>query len=321
MKPFNIFPHDININFLRLRWIALGVSLLLILVSIGSIATRNFNFALDFTGGTVTELRFEQPVDIAAARERLAEAGYGEAQVVSFGSGNDLLVRMQLDGEAGGADNVAANARAAQEITRAVSTPDNPGKVMRSDFVGPQVGKELALNGIWAVIFVVVGFLAYISFRFEKKFAIAAVIASLQDVVIVLGWFSLTGHEFDLTVLAGVLSVLGFSINDTIVVFDRIRENFRSMRADPTTIINASINQTLSRTVITSFVAFLTVLALYLYGGGSLRGMAESMMIGVIVGTLSSIFVAAPLLTLGFLKVTKQDLMPKAKDEALARRP
>ena len=321
MKPFNIFPHDININFLRLRWIALGVSLLLILVSIGSIATRNFNFALDFTGGTVTELRFEQPVDIAAARERLAEAGYGEAQVVSFGSGNDLLVRMQLDGEAGGADNVAANARAAQEITRAVSTPDNPGKVMRSDFVGPQVGKELALNGIWAVIFVVVGFLAYISFRFEKKFAIAAVIASLQDVTIVLGWFSLTGHEFDLTVLAGVLSVLGFSINDTIVVFDRIRENFRSMRADPTTIINASINQTLSRTVITSFVAFLTVLALYLYGGGSLRGMAESMMIGVIVGTLSSIFVAAPLLTLGFLKVTKQDLMPKAKDEALARRP
>ena len=274
MKPFNIFPHDININFLRLRWIALGVSLLLILVSIGSIATRNFNFALDFTGGTVTELRFEQPVDIAAARERLADAGYGEAQVVSFGSGNDLLVRMQLDGEAGGADNVAANARAAQEITRAVSTPDNPGKVMRSDFVGPQVGKELALNGIWAVIFVVVGFLAYISFRFEKKFAIAAVIASLQDVTIVLGWFSLTGHEFDLTVLAGVLSVLGFSINDTIVVFDRIRENFRSMRADPTTIINASINQTLSRTVITSFVAFLTVLALYLYGGGSLRGMA-----------------------------------------------
>ena len=321
MKPFNIFPHDININFLRLRWIALGVSLLLILVSIGSIATRNFNFALDFTGGTVTELRFEQPVDIAAARERLADAGYGEAQVVSFGSGNDLLVRMQLDGEAGGADNVAANARAAQEITRAVSTPDNPGKVMRSDFVGPQVGKELALNGIWAVIFVVVGFLAYISFRFEKKFAIAAVIASLQDVTIVLGWFSLTGHEFDLTVLAGVLSVLGFAINDTIVVFDRIRENFRSMRADPTTIINASINQTLSRTVITSFVAFLTVLALYLYGGGSLRGMAESMMIGVIVGTLSSIFVAAPLLTLGFLKVTKQDLMPKAKDEALARRP
>ncbi|HEY4560829.1 MAG TPA: protein translocase subunit SecF, partial [Lysobacter sp.] len=133
-------------------------------------------------------------------------------------------------------------------------------------------------------------------------------------------WFSLTGHEFDLTVLAGVLSVMGFSINDTIVVFDRVRENFRSMRADPAAILNASVNQTLSRTVITSFVAFLTVFALYIYGGGSLRGMAESQMIGIILGTISSIFVACPLLM--WLGVTKQDLMPKAKDEAaLARRP
>ena len=322
MKPLTIFPAEPRINFLRMKWVAFAVAIALTLVSLGSIATRGFNFALDFTGGTVTELRFAQPVDIEDARGRLAEAGFGDAQVISFGSGNDLLVRMQLDGVEDGEDNIAANAEAAAQITRAVSTPDNPGTVVRSDFVGPQVGRDLALNGIWAVIFVVVGFLIYISFRFEKKFAIAAVITSLQDVTIVLGWFSLTGHEFDLTVLAGVLAVLGFSINDTIVVFDRIRDNFRSMRADPDAIINASINQTLSRTVITSFVAFLAVLALYLYGGGSLRGMAESQMIGVVIGTLSSIFVAAPLLTLGFLKVTKQDLLPKAKDEAaLARRP
>ena len=147
-------------------------------------------------------------------------------------------------------------------------------------------------------------------------------LTSLQDSLIVLGWFAVTGHEFDLTVLAGVLSVLGFSINDTIVVFDRIRDNFRTMRTDPASVINASINQTLSRTIITSVVSFLTVLALYLYGGGSLRGMAEAMMIGVVIGTLSSIFVASPLLTVGALRVTKQDLLPKAKDEeALARRP
>ena len=322
MKPLTIFPAEPRINFLRMKWVAFAVAIALTLVSLGSIATRGFNFALDFTGGTVTELRFAQPVDIEDARGRLAEAGFGDAQVISFGSGNDLLVRMQLDGVEDGEDNIAANAEAAAQITRAVSTPDNPGTVVRSDFVGPQVGRDLALNGIWAVIFVVVGFLIYISFRFEKKFAIAAVITSLQDVTIVLGWFSLTGHEFDLTVLAGVLAVLGFSINDTIVVFDRIRENFRSMRADPDSIINASINQTLSRTVITSFVAFLAVLALYLYGGGSLKGMAEAQMIGVVVGTLSSILIASPLLTLGFLKVTKQDLLPKAKDEAaLARRP
>ncbi|CAG4971289.1 protein translocase subunit SecF [Novilysobacter luteus] len=322
MKPLTIFPAEPRINFLRVKWVAFAVAIALTLVSLGSIATRGFNFALDFTGGTVTELRFAQPVDIEDARGRLAEAGFGDAQVISFGSGNDLLVRMQLDGVEDGEDNIAANAEAAAQITRAVSTPDNPGTVVRSDFVGPQVGRDLALNGIWAVIFVVVGFLIYISFRFEKKFAIAAVITSLQDVTIVLGWFSLTGHEFDLTVLAGVLAVLGFSINDTIVVFDRIRDNFRSMRADPDAIINASINQTLSRTVITSFVAFLAVLALYLYGGGSLKGMAEAQMIGVVVGTLSSILIASPLLTLGFLKVTKQDLLPKAKDEAaLARRP
>jgi len=167
---------------------------------------------------------------------------------------------------------------------------------------------------------VIFGFLIYISFRFEWKFAVAAIITTLHDVVVVAGWFALTGHEFDLTVLAGVLSVMGYSINDTIVVFDRVRENFRSMRADPSEVLNKSVNQTLSRTVITSFVAFLTVLALYLYGGGSLRGMAESQMIGIIVGTLSSIFVACPLLM--WLHVSKQDLMPKARDDAaLARRP
>ena len=322
MKPLTIFPAEPRINFLRMKWVAFAVAIALTLVSLGSIATRGFNFALDFTGGTVTELRFAQPVDIEDARGRLAEAGFGDAQVISFGSGNDLLVRMQLDGVEDGEDNIAANAEAAAQITRAVSTPDNPGTVVRSDFVGPQVGRDLALNGIWAVIFVVVGFLIYISFRFEKKFAIAAVITSLQDVTIVLGWFSLTGHEFDLTVLAGVLAVLGFSINDTIVVFDRVRENFRSLRVEPLEVMNRSINQTLSRTIITSLVFFLSVLALFLYGGGSLEGLALTQMMGAVIGTLSSIFIACPLLTYGILKVTKQDLLPKARDEeALKRRP
>ncbi|QOY63592.1 protein translocase subunit SecF [Lysobacter sp. H21R4] len=321
MKPFTLIPNVTNIDFLRLRGASFVVSIILLAVSVGAIAFNGFNFALDFTGGTVTELRFEQPVDVNDARKRLADAGYGNAEVLTFGSGNDLLVRLQ-SGDEGADDAVETNDRTAREITNAVSTADNPGTVMRSDFVGPQVGKELALNGIWALIFVVVGFLVYISTRFERKFAIAAVLTSLQDSVIVVGWFALTGHEFDLTVLAGVLSVLGFSINDTIVVFDRIRENFRTMRTSPSAIINASINQTLSRTIITSVASFLTVFALYIYGGGSLQGMAEAMMIGVVIGTMSSIFVASPLLTIGFLKVTKQDLMPKARDEeALARRP
>ena len=320
MKPFNVFPYDSNFNFMRLRWASLGLALALLLVSIGAMAFKGFNFALDFTGGTVTELRFERPVDIDDVRSRLDKAGFSGAQVQTFGSGNDLLIRLQPKEEgAAGADEQHNTAQAVQQ---ALAFEGNPGKVLRSEFVGPQVGEDLAKNGVWALIFVVVGFLMYISFRFEKKFAVSAVLTTLHDVVVVLGWFAITGREFDLTVLAGVLSVMGFSINDTIVVFDRVRENFRSMRADPVTILNTSINQTLSRTVITSVVALLTVVALYVYGGGSLEGMAEAMIVGIVLGTISSIFVAAPLLTLGPLKVTKQDLMPRAKDEAeLARRP
>jgi preprotein translocase subunit SecF len=315
MKPFNVFPYDSKFDFMRLRWASATLSVLLLAIAIGAMGFKGFNFALDFTGGTVTELRFAKPADVDGVRKRLDAAGYPSAQVQTFGSGNDLLVRLQpKEGAATGQSHTA------DDVLRAASTPDNPGQILKSDYVGPQIGKELAQNGIYAMLFVIVGFLAYISFRFEWKFAVAAIIATLHDVVVVAGWFAFSGHEFDLTVLAGVMSVMGYSINDTIVVFDRVRENFRGMRASPREILNASVNQTLSRTVITSFVAFLTVLALYLYGGGSLRGMAESQMMGIIIGTLSSIFVACPLLL--WLGVSKQDLLPKSKDEAaLARRP
>jgi preprotein translocase subunit SecF len=320
MKPFNVFPYDSSINFIRLRWVSLAIALLMAVVSIGAIATKGFNFALDFTGGIGIELRYEKPVDVDDVRRKLEGAGYANPVVQTFGTGTELLVRLQQQPQSGPGGN--ATSSIAQEVKVLTSTPDNAATVLSSAVVSPQVGKDLAINGIWAMLFVVIGFLIYISFRFEKKFAIAAVATTLFVVLSVLGWFAISRREFDLTLLAGVLSVMGYSINDTIVVFDRVRENFRSMRADPVTILNSSINQTLSRTVITSFVAFLTVLALYLYGGGSLEGMAESQMIGIVIATLSSIFVACPLLTLGFLKVTKQDLMPKARDEAeLARRP
>ncbi|MGH8085352.1 MAG: protein translocase subunit SecF [Lysobacter sp.] len=318
MKQLNVFPLDSNFDFMRLRKLALAVVIAMVLTAFGAMIFKGFNFALDFTGGTLTELRFEQPVDVDDVRGRLEAAGYENAQVQTFGSGNDLLIKMQVD--SGASDTAGASSTVAADVNRAASTPDNQGTVVKSAFVGPQVGKDLAINGIWAFIFVIVGFLIYISFRFEKKFAIAAVITTLNDIVIVSGWFALTGREFDLTVLAGVLSVMGYSINDTIVVFDRVRENFRGMRADPKTILNKSINQTLSRTVITSFVALLTVVALYIYGGGSLEGMAEAQIVGIVVGTVSTMFIACPLLL--WLGVSKQDLLPKAKDEAaLARRP
>ena len=320
MKPFNVFPYDSNIDFLRLRWISISIAVLLTFVSIGAMATRGFNFALDFTGGVGVELRYDRAPDVDTVREQLSEAGFESAQVQNFGSDEDLLVRLQADGkQAGGVDQAQSIGDA---VAKAASLEGNPAIKRSSSVISAQVGQDLALNAFYALIFVLVGFLAYISVRFEKKFAVAAIITTLHDVLICVGWFALSGHEFDLNVLAGILSVMGFSINDTIVVFDRVRENFRGMRADPVTILNKSVNQTLSRTVITSFVAFLTVFALYLYGGDSLKGMAESQMIGIVIGTLSSIFISGALLTMGPLRVTKQDLMPKAKDEAaLARRP
>ncbi|KRG69082.1 protein translocase subunit SecF [Pseudoxanthomonas dokdonensis] len=317
--PFTFIPNDTRIDFMRMRGVALTVAGLLFLAALGGIIGKGFNYALDFTGGTVVEVRFERPADVAQVRERLGKAGYEGAQVQNFGSGSDILVRLQ---PRDGVTSTDANNRTAQEVLAAVGTSDNKATLLRNEFVGPQVGKELAMNGLYAAIFVVVGFLIYIGFRFEWKFAVVATLTTLFDVLLSAAYFAWTGADFDLTVLAGLLSVMGFSINDTIVVFDRVRENFRGMRAGPMEVMNQSINQTLSRTIITSLVFFLSVLALYLYGGGSLEGLALTQMIGAVTGTLSSIFIACPLLTIGFLKVTKQDLMPKAKDEAaLARRP
>ncbi|MGV8931326.1 MAG: protein translocase subunit SecF [Luteimonas sp.] len=317
--PLHLIPNDTKFDFMRLRWASLCITALLTLGSIGAIAVNGFNYALDFTGGTVVELRFDRPANVDEVRDRIEAAGFDNAQVQTFGSGSDLLVRLQpRDGKS----DPEANSRTAKGVTEAASSADNKATMTRNEFVGPQVGRELAMNGVYAALFVAIGFLIYIGFRFEWKFAVVATLTTLNDVVLVAGFFALTGREFDLTVLAGLLSVMGFSINDTIVVFDRVRENFRSMRAGPMEVMNASINQTLSRTIITSFVFFLSVLALYLYGGGSLEGLAITQMLGAVVGTISSIFTACTLLTFGVLKVTKQDLLPKAKDiEALARRP
>jgi preprotein translocase subunit SecF len=324
--PIEIVKPNTKVDFMRLRNISLIVAGVLLLIALLAIPIRGLNFGLDFTGGTLVELTFEQPPDVAAMRAALDAAGYEGAMVQSFGEARQMVVRLQprSAAEQAGPDGTVAKAaidQTAGAVLLAVSTAENPATVTRSDFVGPQVGKDLAENGIIAVMVVAFGFLIYISARFEWKFAVAAIVTTLHDVVLVVGFFALTQKEFDLVVLAGVLSVMGFSINDTIVVFDRVRENFRALhKVSPTEVLNRSINQTLSRTILTSVVAFLTVLALYLYGGASLELMAVSQMLGIVIGTLSSIFVACPLLAL--LGVQKQDLMPKARDLAeLERRP
>jgi preprotein translocase subunit SecF len=309
-----LFPHDSKFNFMRMRWVSLAAAALLMLVALGAMAVNGFNYALDFTGGTVTELKFDKPVDIEQVRKRLVEHGFDGAEVRTFGTSSEVVVRLPLRKQ--GEKQVSG-----VDVQEGAQTPDNHAALVRSDFVGPQIGKELAINGFYAAVFVVLGFLGYVWVRFEWKFSVAAIIATLHDTVICAGWFALSGHEFDLAVLAGILSVMGYSINDTIVVFDRVRENFRNAhKSSPSEVLNRSVNQTLSRTVLTSTVAFLTVVSLYIFGGQSLRGMAESQIIGIIVGTLSSIFVACPLLL--WLGVSKQDLMPRAKeDPELARRP
>ena len=317
--PLTLIPSNPNIDFMRARMVAIVIGVLMLVGSIAVIAINGYNFALDFTGGTAITLRYEQPADIEEVRSRLADGGHENAQVQAFGAGTDVLVRLQAEGEQLSVDE---NTGLVQDVREMASVPGNPATVLSSESIGSQVSAELAERATEAAIFVLVGFLIYIGFRFEWKFAVVASVTTLFDVLVVAAFFSLTGREFDLTVLAGLLSVMGFSINDTIVVFDRVRENFRSVRADPLEIFNRSINQTLSRTIITSVVFFLSVGALYLYGGGSLEGLALTQMAGAVIGTLSSIFLACPLLTYGFLKVTKQDLLPKAKDEAaLARRP
>lgn len=318
--PLHLIPNDTNIDFMRYRKPVLVFMLLLLIASIAIIGLKGFTFALEFTGGTMVRTHFSKPVDVELVRKKLAQAGMHNAQVQTFGGGNDVMIRLQPDSlhvnEADAAQKVAERVRAA------IDTPDNPVTVQPGEFVGPQVGRDLAMNGVYATIFMLVGFLAYIAVRFEFKFAVVASITAFFDLILTIAYMSLMGREFDLTVLAGLLSVMGFAVNDIIVVFDRVRENFRSLRVEPLEVLNRSINQTLSRTVITAVMFFLSALALYLYGGSSMQGLAETHMIGAVIMVVSSVVVAVPMLTIGPFKVSKQDLMPKAKDHAeLARRP
>ena len=317
--PLHLIPNDTNIDFMRWRRVTLGLALLAFVASLAIIGLKGFNYALDFTGGTVVEARFDKPLDVDAVRKQLDSIGYGHAEVQTVGGGNDEMIRLQPHGEHNNADG---DKTVANIVVGAIGTEANPAHLLRTEFVGPQVGKDLAMNGLYATLFMLIGFLIYIAARFEWKFAMVASITAFFDLILTVAYMSLLGREFDLTVLAGMLSVMGFAINDIIVVFDRVRENFRSLRVEPLEVLNRSINQTLSRTVITAVLFFLSALALYLYGGESMEGLAETHMVGAVIVVVSSIIVAVPLLSIGPFKVSKQDLLPKAKDvEELARRP
>ncbi|GAA5315519.1 MAG: protein translocase subunit SecF [Candidatus Pelagadaptatus aseana] len=292
------------INFMGRRKLAAAFSIAFLVAAIASLAINGLKFGLDFTGGTQIEVGYEQPANLDTIRKQLDNAGFEKAVVVHFGSETDVLVRMQRGFTPGLGDEVmeALSREAEGEI-----------ELRRVEFVGPQVGEELRDDGGLGMLFALAVVMLYVAMRFQYKFSIGAVAALAHDVILVLGFFSIIGMDFDLTVLAAVLAVIGYSLNDTIVVSDRIRENFRKLRGMTSLeVINVSLTQTLSRTLITSFTTLLVLLALFFFGGEMIHGFSTALLVGVLVGTYSSIYVAANVLLA--LNIDKEDLMQPIKE-------
>ncbi len=306
-----------EINFMSAGRIALVFSAVLLLVSIASLIFRGLELGVDFTGGTVMELTYPSAVEPTEVKQTLLDQGYEDLTVQHFGGVEKILLRMapqkaKTDLKAGELD---VNAQLSNSVLK-ILQDNKPGVRMdRVEFVGPQIGEELREQGGLAMLYALVGILIYVALRFEFRFSVGAVIALVHDVVITLGFFSVTRVEFDLTVLAAILAIIGYSLNDTIVVFDRIRENFKVLRKrEPEQVVNTAVNMTLSRTLVTSLTTLIVLVALFLIGGESVHAFALAMIVGVIVGTYSSIYVASSSLLL--MGITKESLMPPEKDEA-----
>lgn len=289
-------------------------SILLMLIAIGSITTKGLNFGIDFTGGYLIEAGYQNDVNLDTVRTALEDAKFKDAQVQNFGSSKDIIVRIAPREDVNKAtigDNIL-------EVLK--STSDNEVTMRRVEFVGPQVGDELRDDGGIALLVALGGILIYISIRFQFKSAVGAILALMHDVIITVGVFSILQLEFDLTVLASILAVIGYSLNDTVVVLDRIRETFRNVRkTSAEDILNISINQTLTRTLITSFTTLLVLFALFFYGGEIIHGFATALIVGVVIGTYSSIYIASS--TLMVLKIHKQDFLVVAKEELVDEAP
>jgi preprotein translocase subunit SecF len=299
------------INFMGIRRSAFAVTVLLTLISLGSLAVKGLNFGLDFTGGTLIELAYEKPADLNLVREQLQGAGFKEAMVQSFGATTDVLVRLPGD-----------DPQLGNEVATALQQADsaNAIKVQRVEFVGPTVGEELRDQGGLGMLLALAGIMVYVAFRFQWKFGLGAIVCLIHDVIITLGVFSFFQLNFDLTVLAAVLAIIGYSLNDTIVVFDRVRENFRLLRkAELIENINISTTQTLLRTLATSVSTLLAIGALMVFGGENLWGFSLALFIGVSAGTYSSVYIACVMLV--WLKLEREDLIPTVSAEEADERP
>jgi preprotein translocase subunit SecF len=304
------FPRNTKINFIKARYAAFILSALILCASVFLLFERGLAFGIDFTGGTLIEVRVpvDQP-DLGALRGELNALGLGSISIQEFGAPNDLLIRMpEQEGDA------QAQQAAIEDVREALDARYDSVENRRTEFVGPQVGEELKRKGLYAVLFSMLGMLIYIWFRFEWQFSVAAIVALLHDAVATVGLFALMGWEFNLSTVAAILLIAGYSINDTVVVFDRIRENLRKFKKMPAEdLLNLSINQTLSRTIMTAVTTVLALVSLWLFGGEVIRGFVNALIFGIIIGTYSSIFIAAPLLTFTNIRHTRRQ-----KEEAQA---
>jgi preprotein translocase subunit SecF len=301
-------------DFMGVRRAAAMGSLLVVLISLGSLATRGLDFGLDFTSGTSVRLNFSEAVAIADVNSALADGGYGDAVVVSFGSDRDIRIILPVDESVAEADQASQAVRVGETITALLSATTSADITLEgSDYVSAKVGTELAEQGGLGMLVALCIIMVYIAVRFQFKFSVGAVAALAHDLIITLGLFSVFGMEFNLNTLAAMLAIIGYSLNDTIVVSDRIRENFRRMRSgSPSDMVNASLNQTLGRTIITSFTTLLVLVSILLVGGESTQGFAIALIIGVVVGTYSSIYIASNVILM--MNVTREDLMIPIKE-------
>jgi preprotein translocase subunit SecF len=302
MRFFSQVP---NFDFMGKRNIAMIASAIAVIVSIGSLAVRGLEFGVDFTGGVIMEVAYPGSVDLAEVREALEAGGFGTVRAQHYGSTHDVLIRAMPSEQ-------KDEARQAQDMLTALKVKDSGVELRRVEFVGPQVGSDLRVQGALAMVFALIGILIYVAVRFKWKFSVGAVAATVHDVIIVIGFFSLLGLEFDLTVLAAVLAIIGYALNDTVVIFDRIRENFRKVRkTGAEEIMNLSINQTLSRSIMTHLVTLIVVFAMFFVGGEVIHNFSIALIVGIVVATYASIYIASAL-TL-WLKVTPADVVETAE--------
>lgn len=302
------FKQNTNIDFMAQRKWAAVLSIVLMSLSFLSLAVYGLNWGLDFTGGTQVQLTFPQPADPAAIQVKLADAGFADAVVISYGTSHDVLVSLVPKEKTAATMSDAAQSQVVNAVLAVL--PD--AKVDQVSYIGPQVGQEMASKGLMAIVVALLGTMIYIAMRFDRRFAVGSTVALIHDPVIILGVFSYFHIEFNLIALAAVLTVIGYSLNDTIVIFDRVRENFRKIRKGSSLeVMNQAINQTLSRTIMTSVLTLTVVLALFLMGGSLLHGFALALMIGIVVGTYSSIYVAGTLTIM--LGLDRSHLVPELK--------